>query len=59
MEWLRYKGKSPFDDGGRLEVLKRFPEGAEILIFPESPQEFFAVLDIELKKMAQELQVLR
>jgi Mn-containing catalase len=54
-----FKGESPFDDGGTLEVLEGFPEGTEIPNFPESPQEFSPGLDKELKKMAQELQVPR
>ena len=52
-----FKGESPFDDGGTLEVLEGFPEGAEIPMFPEAPQEFSPGLDTELKKMAQQLQV--
>ena len=54
-----FKGESPFDDGGTLEVVEGFPEGADIPIFPEAPQEFSPGLDTELKKMAQQLQVTR
>jgi Mn-containing catalase len=51
-----FKGDSPFDDGGTLEVIEGFPEGAEIPMFPESPQEFSPGLDTELKRMAQQIQ---
>ena len=54
-----FKGDSPFDDGGTLEVIEGFPEGADIPMFPEAPQEFSPGLDTELKKMAQQLQVTR
>jgi Mn-containing catalase len=50
-----FKGDSPFDDGGTLEVLEGFPEGAEIPLFPESPPEFSPGLDTELKKMAAQV----
>jgi Mn-containing catalase len=52
-----FKGESPFDDGGPLEVLEGFPEGADTPMFPEAPEEFSPGLDTELKKMAQELKV--
>jgi Mn-containing catalase len=48
-----FKGDSPFDDGGKLEVIEGFPEGAEIPDFPENPQEFAPGLDNDLKKLAQ------
>jgi Mn-containing catalase len=54
-----FKGESSFDDGGTLEVVEGFPEGADIPMFPEAPQEFSSGLDSELKKMAQQLQVSR
>ena len=54
-----FKGESPFDDGGTLEVVEGFPEGADIPIFPEAPQEFSPGLDTELKKRVQQLQVTR
>ena len=47
-----FKGDSPFDDGGKLEVIEGFPEGANIPFFPEAPQEFAPGLDRELKKIA-------
>jgi Mn-containing catalase len=47
-----FKGDSPFDDGGKLEVIEGFPEGANIPFFPEAPQEFAPGLDSELKKIA-------
>lgn len=50
-----FKGELPFDDGGTLEVAEGFPEGADIPIFPEAPQEFSPGLDIELKKMAAQV----
>lgn len=51
-----FKGDSPFDDGGTLEVLEGFPEGVDTPLFPESPQEFSPGLDTELKKMVQQTQ---
>jgi manganese catalase len=51
-----FKGDSPFDDGGTLEVLEGFPEGVDTPLFPESPQEFSPGLDRELKKMVQQAQ---
>jgi Mn-containing catalase len=50
-----FKGDSPFDDGGKLEVIEGFPEGADIPSFPENPQEFAPGLDSELKSIAQEM----
>src|ERR687894_773573 len=47
-----FKGDSPFDDGGKLEVIEGFPEGANIPFFPEAPQEFAPGLDSELKRIA-------
>ena len=52
-----FKGESPFDDGGTLEVIDGCPEGADIPMFPEAPQEFSPGLDTELKKMAQQIRV--
>src|SRR5918993_4226321 len=43
-----FKGDSPFDDGGTLEVIEGFPEGVEIPSMPEAPQEFSPGLDAEL-----------
>jgi len=50
-----FKGDSPFDDGGKLEVIEGFPEGADIPSFPENPQEFAPGLDSELKSIAQQM----
>jgi Mn-containing catalase len=50
-----FKGESPFDDGGTLEVIDGFPEGSDIPMFPEAPQEFSPGLDTGLKKMAAQL----
>jgi Mn-containing catalase len=50
-----FKGESPFDDGGTLEVIDGFPEGADIPMFPEAPQEFSPGLDTELKKMVAQV----
>jgi Mn-containing catalase len=47
-----FKGDSPFDDGGKLELIEGFPEGSNIPFFPENPQEFAPGLDSELKKLA-------
>jgi len=51
-----FKGDSPFDDGGTLEVLEGFPEGADIPMFQEASEEFSPGLDSELKKMVQQAQ---
>jgi manganese catalase len=51
------KGVSPFDDGGTVEVLEGFPEGADIPMFQEAPEEFSPGLDSGLKKLAQQVQV--
>jgi manganese catalase len=51
-----FKGESPFDDGGTLEVIEGFPEGFEIPILPDAPQEFSSGLDSDLMKLTQELQ---
>src|ERR687889_580114 len=51
-----FKGPSPFDDGGELEILEGQPEGAIIPFMPDAPQEFASGLDTDLRKMAQQLQ---
>ncbi len=53
-----FKGDSPFDDGGKLEVIEGFPEGFEIPQLNDAPQEFASGLDSELKRLTQELQTL-
>lgn len=50
-----FKGDSPFDDGGTLEVIDGFPEGVDIPDMPEAPQEFSPGLDADLKKLAKKL----
>jgi len=50
-----FKGESPIDDGGTLEVIDGFPEGADIPMFPEAPREFSPGLDTELKKMVAQV----
>src|SRR3954465_5524525 len=50
-----FKGDSPFDDGGTLEVIEGFPEGADIPNLPDAPQEFASCLDIDLKRLSQRL----
>jgi Mn-containing catalase len=52
-----FKGSSPFDDGGELEVLEGHPEGANIPFMPDAPQEFASGLDTDLRKLAQQLKV--
>ena len=54
-----FKGKSPFDDGGKLELIEGLPEGADIPMFPEAPLEFSPGLDTELKTMTQLIQTTR
>ncbi len=51
-----FKGDSPFDDGGTLEVIEGFPEGSEIPKLPDAPQEFASGLDSELMRLTRELQ---
>jgi Mn-containing catalase len=51
-----FKGDSPFDDGGTLEVIEGFPEGVEIPILPDAPQEFASGLDSDLMRLTRELQ---
>src|SRR5918911_1808925 len=51
-----FKGSSPFDDGGKLEVLEGVPEGAPIPNIPDAPQEFASGLDGELKTLTQQIQ---
>ena len=51
-----FKGSSPFDDGGELEVIEGHPEGANIPFMPDAPQEFASGLDTDLRKLAQQVQ---
>ncbi len=51
-----FKGDSPFDDGGKLEVIEGFPEGFEIPQLNDAPQEFASGLDSELKRLTEALQ---
>jgi Mn-containing catalase len=50
-----FKGSSPFDDGGTLEVIEGHPEGANIPFMPDAPQEFASGLDTDLRKLAQQV----
>ena len=52
-----FKGSSPFDDGGELEVLEGHPEGANIPFMPDAPQEFSSGLDADLRKLAQQTRI--
>ena len=36
-----FKGSSPFEDGGELEVIDGHPEGANIAFMLDSPQDCF------------------
>jgi Mn-containing catalase len=49
-----FKGSSPFDDGGELEVIEGHPEGANIPFMPDAPQEFASGLDADLRNLAQQ-----
>ena len=51
-----FKGSSPFDDGGELEVIEGHPEGAIIPFMPDAPQEFASGLDTDLRKLTQQVQ---
>jgi Mn-containing catalase len=53
-----FKGDSPFDDGGKLEVIEGFPPGADIPDMPDAPQEFASGLDADLKRLAADLQAI-
>jgi Mn-containing catalase len=53
-----FRGDSPFDDGGTLEVIEGFPEGSEIPKLPDAPQEFASGLDSELMRLTQEMQMM-
>jgi Mn-containing catalase len=50
-----FKGSSPFDDGGELEVIDGHPEGANIPFMPDAPQEFASGLDTDLRRLAQQV----
>lgn len=50
-----FKGESPFDDGGTLEVIEGFPKGVDIPSLPDSPQEFSSGLDSELMELTKKL----
>jgi Mn-containing catalase len=50
-----FKGDSPFDDGRKLEVIEGFPEGADIPNLHDAPQEFASGLDLDLKRLSQQL----
>jgi len=47
-----FTGSSPFNDG-ELEALDGLPEGFEIPVMPEAPQEYAPGLDKELKENAK------
>ena len=53
-----FRGDSPFDDGGTLEVIEGFPEGHDIPILPDAPQEFASGLDSDLIRLTRELQTI-
>jgi Mn-containing catalase len=50
-----FKGESPFDDRGELEIIEGHPEGANIPLMPDAPQEFASGLDTDLRKLAQQV----
>ena len=45
-----------FNDGGELEVIDGHPQGAAIPSLPDAPQEFSSGLDMDLKKLTQQMQ---
>ena len=51
-----FKGSSPFDDGGDLEVLEGHPEGANMPFMPDAPQEFSSGLDTDLRKLTSKFE---
>ncbi len=53
-----FKGDSPFDDGGKLEVIEGFPPGDNIPDMLDAPQEFASGLDADLKRLAADLQTI-
>jgi manganese catalase len=40
-----FKGSSPFEEGGELEVIDGHPEGANIPFMLDAPQEFASGID--------------
>ena len=50
-----FKGSSPFEDGGELEVIDGHPEGPNIPFMLYAPQEFASGLDSELRKLIQQV----
>ncbi len=50
-----FKGESPFDDGGTLEVIEGFPKGVDVPSLPDAPQEFSSGLDSELMALTKKL----
>jgi Mn-containing catalase len=46
-----FNGSSPFGDG-EVEALDGLPEGFDLPLMPEAPQEYSPGLDKELKKKA-------
>src|SRR5919202_727108 len=51
-----FNGSSPFDDGGEVEAIDGIPQGAPIPNLPDAPQEFASGLDVELKRLTQQIQ---
>src|ERR687886_1873031 len=51
-----FNGSSPFSDGGELEAIDGVPQGAPIPNLPDAPQEFASGLDVELKRLTQQIQ---
>src|SRR5919202_4873614 len=51
-----FNGSSPFGDGGDLEAIDGIPQGAPIPNLPDAPQEFASGLDVELKRLTQQIQ---
>src|ERR687883_2087223 len=51
-----FNGSSPFNDGGELEAIDGVPQGPPIPNLPDAPQEFASGLDVELKRLTQQIQ---
>ena len=50
-----FKGDSPFDDGGTLEVIEGFPEGVEIPSMPEVSTRIFSWLGCRPNEIGKEI----
>ena len=50
-----FKGDSPFDDGGTLEVIEGFPKGVEIPNMSEASTGIFSGLGCRFNELGKEI----